>query len=158
MAHTLKTGQVAAQAGVNVQTLRYYERRGLLREPKRRRSGYREYTADAVQIIRFIKRAQELGFTLTEIEELLRLRIDQHSACSEVRGAAEAKITDIEHRIDQLAAMSRALTLLVASCAVEGSPRQCPILEALDEDELGAQPDTRRSCEPGRTNRGGHDA
>lgn len=65
---TLRTGEVAARAGVNVQTLRYYERRGLLKEPERRTSGYREYPADAVQLIRFIKRAQELGFTLSEID------------------------------------------------------------------------------------------
>ncbi len=70
----LKTGEVAARAGVNIQTLRYYERRGLIQEPTRRASGYREYPQDAVRVIRFIKRAQDLGFTLTEIEELLRMR------------------------------------------------------------------------------------
>lgn len=130
---TLRTGEVAAQAGVNVQTLRYYERRGLLKEPVRRASGYREYPADAVRLIRFIKRAQELGFTLTEVEDLLRLRDDQESACAEVRSAAEAKIEDIERKIWHLRAMKRALGVLVASCATEGSPRHCPILEALDE-------------------------
>lgn len=130
---TLRTGEVAAQAGVNVQTLRYYERRGLLREPERRPSGYREYPADAVRLIRFIKRAQEIGFTLTEIEDLLRLRDDQESACAEVRSAAEAKIGDIEQKIRHLRAMKRALEVLVASCQTEGSPRHCPILEALDD-------------------------
>lgn len=130
---TLRTGEVAAQAGVNVQTLRYYERRGLLKEPERRPSGYREYPADAVRLIRFIKRAQELGFTLTEIEDLLRLRDDQDRACAEVRSAAEAKIEDIEQKIRHLRAMKRALGVLVATCATEGSPRHCPILEALDD-------------------------
>lgn len=130
---TLRTGEVAAQAGVNVQTLRYYERRGLLEEPARRASGYREYSPDAVQLIRFIKRAQELGFTLTEVEDLLRLRGDQEKACSEVRTAAEAKIEDIEQKLRHLRAMKRALVVLVASCATEGSPRHCPILEALDD-------------------------
>ena len=130
---TLRTGEVAAQAGVNVQTLRYYERRGLLEEPERRPSGYREYPADAVRLILFIKRAQELGFTLTEIEDLLRLRSDQESACSEVRSAAEAKIEDIEQKVLHLRAMKRALSALVASCATEGSPRHCPLLEALDD-------------------------
>lgn len=130
---TLRTGEVAAQAGVNVQTLRYYERRGLLKEPVRRASGYREYPADAVRLIRFIKRAQEIGFTLSEIEDLLRLRDDQDSACAEVRSAAEAKIEDIEQKIRHLRAMKRALGVLVASCATEGSPRHCPILEALDD-------------------------
>jgi len=130
---TLRTGEVATQAGVNVQTLRYYERRGILKEPERRQSGYRQYPPDAVQLIRFIKRAQELGFTLTEIEDLLRLRTDQESACSEVRSAAEAKIEDIEQKIRHLRAMKRALGLLVACCASEGSPRHCPILESLDD-------------------------
>ena len=131
--HTLRTGEVAAQAGVNVQTLRYYERRGLLEDPKRRASGYREYPPDAVRLIRFIKRAQELGFTLTEIEDLLELRGNQESACSEVRSAAETKIDDIEKKIRHLRAMKHALGVLVASCAREGSPRHCPILEALDD-------------------------
>ncbi len=130
---TLRTGEVAAQAGVNVQTLRYYERRGLLEEPSRRSSGYREYSPDAVQLIRFIKRAQELGFTLAEVEDLLRLRGDQETACAEVRTAAEAKIEDIEQKVRHLRAMKRALVVLVASCATEGSPRHCPILEALDD-------------------------
>ncbi len=130
---TLKTGEVAARAGVNVQTLRYYERRGLLKEPERRPSGYREYPPDAVQLIRFIKRAQDLGFTLSEVEDLLRLRADQESACAEVRSAAEAKIKDIEQKIRHLRAMKRALGELVASCVTEGSPRHCPILEALDD-------------------------
>lgn len=132
---TLRTGEVAAKAGVNVQTLRYYERRGLLSEPARRRSGYRAYAPEAVRIIRFIKRAQELGFALSEIEELLHLRSDNESACSEVRSAAEAKIDDIELRIRHLRAMKRALGALVASCATEDRPRHCPILEALDDEE-----------------------
>lgn len=128
---TLRTGEVAARAGVNIQTIRYYERRGILKEPERRTSGYREYPPDSVQLIRFIKRAQDLGFTLTEIEDLLRLRSDQDSACSEVRAAAEAKIRDIEQKVRHLRAMKRALGVLVASCVAEGSPRHCPILEAL---------------------------
>ena len=87
----LRTGEVAARAGVNVQTLRYYERRGLLKKPGRRASGYREYSPDAVRLIRFIKRAQELGFTLTEIEDLLRLRSDQTAKCSDVRHDCTSK-------------------------------------------------------------------
>lgn len=130
---TLRTGEVAAQAGVNVQTLRYYERRGLLEDPGRRASGYREYRPDAVRLIRFIKRAQELGFTLAEVEELLRLRSDRTASCSQVRAAAETKIEDIERKIRALRAMRRALGVLVSSCRRDGSIRKCPILEALDE-------------------------
>lgn len=132
---TLKTGEVAARAGVNIQTLRYYERRGLLKEPERRPSGYRKYPQEAVQVIRFIKRAQDLGFTLSEIEDLLLLRNDQESACSEVRAAAKAKIADIEQKIFHLRAMKRALGVLVASCTTEGSARHCPILEALNDEK-----------------------
>jgi len=129
----LKTGQVAVKAGVNVQTLRYYERRGLLKEPERRPSGYREYEPDAVRLVRFIKRSQELGFTLKEIEELLRLREDQRARCADVRAAAQAKIEDIERKVENLRAMKRALAVLVNSCTSGGSTRECPILEALDE-------------------------
>ena len=118
---TLTTGEVAAKAGVNIQTLRYYERRGLLAEPERRPSGYREYSPDAVRLIRFIKRAQELGFTLAEVEDLLRLRNDQQIACSEVKSAAEAKIHDIDEKIRRLRAMKRALGTLTQSCATAGS-------------------------------------
>lgn len=132
-AERLRTGEVAAKAGVNVQTLRYYERRGLLKEPERRPFGYREYQPDAVRLVRFIKRAQELGFTLKEIEELLRLREDQHSRCADVRAAAQAKIEDIERKVENLRAMKRALAVLVNSCTIGGSTRECPILEALDE-------------------------
>ena len=81
MPSPLRIGQVASLAGVNIQTLRYYERRGLLREPERRHSGYRAYPPDTVALIRFIKRAQELGFSLSEVEELLHLRQDRESAC-----------------------------------------------------------------------------
>src|SRR5262249_4860828 len=122
----LKTGQVAAKAGVNVQTLRYYERRGLLKEPERRSSGYREYEPDAVRLVRFIKRAQELGFTLKEIEELLQFREDRRSSCAAVRAAAQAKIEDIERKVESLRAMKRALAVLVDSCARDGSMRECP--------------------------------
>lgn len=132
---TLLIGEVAARAGVNAQTLRYYERIGLLKKPARHASGYRHYPPDAVRLIRFVKRAQELGFTLGEIEELLRLREDQRSSCAKVRRAALAKIDDIEGRLQSLQAMKRALTVLVRSCATETSVRECPILEALDERE-----------------------
>ena len=131
---TLRTGKVAAEAGVNVETLRFYERRGLLKEPRRRSSSrYREYPLEAVRVVRFIKRAQELGFTLHEIKELLRLRDNQRASCAEVRQAARSKLKDIDRKIQTLRAMKRALTILVESCSSEGSTRECPILEALDE-------------------------
>ncbi len=129
----LRSGQVAARAGVNVQTLRYYERRGLLEQPPRGPSGYREYPAEAVRVVCFIKRAQQLGFTLAEVEDLLRLRTDHGSNRAEVRAAARAKAMDIDARIGDLQAMRRALDVLIDSCSRSGSRRECPILEALEE-------------------------
>jgi len=131
MEKALRIGQVAGQAGVNVQTLRFYERRGLLAEPPRRASGYREYPLESVQRVRFIKRAQELGFTLAEIEELLQLRDDPRIPCHEVRSTAETKIADIEDKLRRLTAMRAALATLVKSCKANRE-HHCPLLEALD--------------------------
>src|SRR5262245_30250526 len=105
--------RTAREAGVNAQTLRYYERRGLLPRPARRRSGYREYSDDAVRIVRFIKRAQELGFSLDDIDELVRLRGVRRGDRHRVRAIAERKIDDIEQKIAQLQSMRRALRQLV---------------------------------------------
>lgn len=131
---TLRTSEVAAQAGVNLQTLRYYERRGLLPEPARGPSGYRAYPPEAVQVVRFVKRAQALGFTLNEVQELLRLRVDPAAACAEVRAAARAKVAEIEKRIAALQAMQSALGALADSCKNDGSVSACPILAALNVD------------------------
>lgn len=138
MVKTLRTGQVAAAAGVNVETLRYYERRGILAEPARLDSGYREYPPNTVAIVRFIKRAQDLGFTLGEIQELLALRDDHSRTCDEVRGAARAKLAEIEAKLEQLDAMRGALLTLVDSCVPGASTYECPIIEALDNRESSA--------------------
>ena len=133
MTKTLRTGQVAKAAGVNVETLRFYERRGILKEPERRSSGYREYPVETVRIVRFIKRSQELGFTLEEIQELLALREDDSRTCGEVRDAATVKICEIEEKVRKLQSMKRALAVLVKSCVGDASSRECPILDALDD-------------------------
>jgi len=131
---TLRVGQVAARPGVSVETLRFYERRGLLKDPRgRSTAGYREYPEETVRLVRFIKRAQELGFTLREIDELLRLRQSQDAPCAEVRASAASKLADIERKVKSLRAMRRALGALVESCSSAGSTRHCPILEALDD-------------------------
>jgi Hg(II)-responsive transcriptional regulator len=127
----MRIGTAAEQAGVNVQTLRYYERRGLLPRPPRRGSGYREFPDDAVRIVRFIKRAQDLGFTLDEIEELLRLRQDKGRDRARIRSVAERRVRQIEQKIAELQAMKRALSHLV-HCCEEESTLECPIIEALD--------------------------
>lgn len=131
----MRIGEVAIAAGCNIQTLRYYERRGLLRPPTRTQSGYRDYPAETVQIIRFIKRAQELGFTLEEIRELLRLRRRDSRRRNEVRSIAEAKMRDVEMKIARLHSMHRALDGLVRACACRDASLECPILEALNDAE-----------------------
>lgn len=134
----MKIGEVAREAGVKIDTLRYYERRGLLEEPERRDSGYRDYPEETVRIIRFIKRAQELGFTLDEVEELLMLRAANGQSRRQVRVAAEAKLQDIDQRLAQLQAMRSALSTLLEACECGRQPT-CPILEALD-DKPAARP------------------
>jgi Hg(II)-responsive transcriptional regulator len=128
----MRIGDVSAKAGVNIQTLRYYERRGLLPEPARGSSGYRLYDPETVRLVRFIKRAQELGFTLREIEELIELRQSPRRG-GEVRALAATKVEDIERRIRQLKAMRKALGGLVAACDCDGGTLACPIIEALDD-------------------------
>lgn len=141
----MRIGEVAARADVNVQTLRYYERRGLLGAPQRRPSGYREYSPETIRVIRFVKRAQNLGFTLAEVEELLRLRTDRRASCAEVRAAATAKMADIDQKLRQLGAIKGALQTLIDSCTRGGSTRTCPILEVLDDERAGGSPRGVRS-------------
>ncbi len=127
----LMRGELAKEGGVNLETVRYYERQGLLPKPPRSPSGYRLFPSDSVRRVRFIKRAQELGFSLKEIKELLALRVSTSSTASDVRKRAEAKVADIEEKIQTLRAMKKALARLTATCCGEGSASECPILESL---------------------------
>ncbi|MBN9519553.1 MerR family DNA-binding protein [bacterium] len=131
---TLTVGQIAKLAGIGVETVRFYEREGLLDEPSRRASGYRQYGRDTVSVLRFIRRAKELGFTLKEIKSLLALRGDESATRADVRGQAVTKIADIETRIHDLQRMREALSVLTASCHDDGPATGCPILEALNGD------------------------
>jgi DNA-binding transcriptional MerR regulator len=143
----LRIGDLAALAGVSPDTLRYYERRGLLCPSGRRASGYREYPPAAAAVVRFIKHAQALGFTLGEIKELLRLRgaSGRHGAGLEVRDVAVTKIRDIDEKLRMLGALRGALTELVAECdqtcgaGAVADPLDCPIIAALNtpDDEQG---------------------
>jgi MerR family copper efflux transcriptional regulator len=128
----LKTGDLAKQAGVNVETLRFYERKGLLPKPPRRLSGYREYPVESVRRIRFIKRAQELGFSLKEIQELLTLKVRSGVTCAEVREKAEQKVADVRQKIADLKAIEKALHKLTATCSGRGPATDCPILDHLE--------------------------
>jgi Hg(II)-responsive transcriptional regulator len=128
---TLHTGELARQAGVNVETLRFYEREGLLAEPPRRASGYREYPPEAVDLVLFIQRAKQLGFSLKEVKELLALREVPRATCSDVVVIAERKVADIDARISDLRAMRAALTKLLKQCPGSAPIAQCPIIESL---------------------------
>jgi MerR family copper efflux transcriptional regulator len=132
----LTIGQLAKQGGVNLETIRYYERRGILPHPPRTSAGYRAFSNASVRRLRFIKRAQVLGFSLREIAELLMLRARPGRSCATVQAKAKAKIADIDTKLQHLSAMRGALTRLVATCARRGTTSACPILNSLDtEDE-----------------------
>lgn len=128
---SLRTGEVAKQAGVNVETLRFYEREGILPEPPRRVSGYREYPTETVDLIRFIKRAQELGFSLREVKDLLSLREVPRRASRRASQLVESKIAEIDHKIRDLKAIRTALEDLRCACNANNSSSSCPIIESL---------------------------
>lgn len=132
----LRIGRVASSAGLPTDTVRYYEREGLLEKPTRTSAGYRQYSADAVARLRFIRQAKELGFALSEIRELLMLRVAPGKSCNDVKTRAEAKIADIEQRIAHMNRMKRALTKLARACSGSGPTSKCPILEAMASDTL----------------------
>jgi MerR family copper efflux transcriptional regulator len=131
----LTIGQLAREAGVNSETIRFYERRGLIPKPPRPASGYRRYPPETVRRIRFIRHAKELGFSLGEISELLSLRLDPETTCIEVKRRAEDKLRDIERKIQALQGMRGVLAELAGVCKGRGPLSDCPILEALDREE-----------------------
>ena len=131
----LTIGAVARDAGLAVDTVRFYEKEGLLRPPARTASGYRQYPADAVARLRFIRQAKQLGFSLKEIRELLALRVDARKSCGDVKARALVKIADVDRRIAQLGRVRRALATLADSCSGRGPTASCPILDALEHGE-----------------------
>lgn len=126
-------GHVARQACVGVETIRFYEREGLLEAPARSASGYRQYTEDTVKQIRFIKHAQHLGFSLKEIRELLTLRVERQTSCEQVKERAEAKLAEVEQKIIELQHMRQALLQVSSLCRGEEPSSRCPLLDALDQ-------------------------
>ncbi len=133
----LNIGDVARQGGVTVETLRYYEREGLVKAAGRGSNGYRRFAAEAVRRVHFIKRAQEVGFTLKDIKELLSLKADPGASCGDVRARAEGKISEMEEKIAMLQRMKAVLADWAAACPDAGPVDQCPILDALDQETEG---------------------
>ncbi|MEP6609907.1 MAG: Hg(II)-responsive transcriptional regulator [Burkholderiaceae bacterium] len=132
MDSNLPIGRLAANAGVNVETIRYYQRRGLLSEPDKPLNGHRRYPAESVKRLRFIKRAQVLGFTLDEIAGLLQL--DVVHACAETRDLGARKLQIIEQKLADLTAMRKALAKLMRQCDSLDGTGACPIIDALATD------------------------
>ena len=128
-------GAVARKAGAGIDTIRYYERAGLLPAPRRRASGYRDYGVDTVARLRFIRRAKDLGFTLEEIRELLALSTDRERGVKSAKQRAEARLAQVEQRIRELQRVRRGLKQLIAACPGHGPLEQCPILRALGGEE-----------------------
>jgi DNA-binding transcriptional MerR regulator len=133
---TMTVGIPARRAGVKIDTIRYYERRALLPKSPRTEAGYRTFTEEAVQRLRFIKHAQVLGFTLSEVKQLLTLRLTPGKTCDDVRSRAEAKTAEIERKIRSLEAMKWALQQLVSVCKSDGPAIKCSFLENLNKEDM----------------------
>ena len=135
----LRIGKVATRSGVSVDTVRYYEERGLIAEPARLASGYRQFAPEVIERIRFIKQAQELGFTLSDVEQLIELRDSPDATCADVRRQAESKLAEIEEKLNALRRITQTLDELVSACnqprarAVEA----CPIIDAMEDNREG---------------------
>jgi len=128
-------GQLSRSSGTGVETIRYYEREGLISEPPRRASGYRQYPEDTLSRLRFIRHAKALGFSLKDVKELLELRVTPGTTCADIRKRAETKIADVRVRLEMLGQIERALVKLTATCRGRGPISDCPILDALEEQD-----------------------
>jgi MerR family mercuric resistance operon transcriptional regulator len=131
---SLTIGQLAKQTDIGLETIRFYEREGLIESPPRRPSGYRAYPPETVPRVRFIRTAKELGFSLKEIGELLALRVDPVKSCANVKSIAEDKIADIDERVRTLQRMRKSLRKLVRACDAREATSECPILESLGKE------------------------
>jgi MerR family mercuric resistance operon transcriptional regulator len=128
----MRIGKVAKQVGITVETIRFYEKKGLIEPPMRNESGYRNYSEEVVQIVSFIKRAKELGFSLKEIKNLMALRYTPGTTCSEVKNQTMEKIEDIDRKVEDLLKIKGALTELASVCPGQGPLSHCSIMEALE--------------------------
>lgn len=135
MPQKMTIGKLAQKAHVSIDSIRFYERRGLIAEPQRTESNYRLYPLRAVERLRFIKKAQNLGFSLVEIQELLDLSHNQSASKGDVKRKTQEKVEDIKAKIQDLTRILKALEKLDESCDGTGPIEDCPILKALAEDD-----------------------
>jgi len=124
-------GQIAKKSGISVDTIRYYEKEGLLEKPQRKDSGYRQYNDDVIERLSFIYQAKSLGFTLTQINELLSLEVKKGTTSKDIKNISQSKLKDIEEKIKMLKKMQKILKELVTQCSGKGPVEQCPILNAI---------------------------
>lgn len=146
----LSIGKAARAAGVGVETIRFYEREGFIEQPPRPATGMRLYSAELVQRIRFIREAQQLGFTLREVRDLLALRADPESDCAEVRERAMAKLAEVERKTEQLQRIGDALRSLIAACPARGELGACTIMSALASRQEPCEGSCAKSRSRGR--------
>lgn len=133
----LTIGKAARRAGVGVETVRFYERKGLIAQPPKPEAGFRTYPPETVDRVRFIRQAQEIGFSLREIEELLSLRADPGADCGDIRERALAKRNEVERKIENLARIRGALDELIVACPGRGALRSCSIMSVLEDADRG---------------------
>lgn len=132
----LSIGKVSKLSGVSIETIRFYETKGLVHEPSRRESGYRQYESDVLTRLRFIKKAQDLGFSLSEIKQLLMLEMNPKTTRAEIKSIAQEKILNIQNKIKDLQQMQKTLMQLTEQCSGKGKIQGCPILEAFKKSEV----------------------
>ena len=131
----LNIGQVAKQTGVTVETVRFYEKQGLIEPPQRSQSGYRQYPEETTRRVHFIQHAKEVGFTLKEIGELLAMRQEPGTSCSDIKLRATQKIEAVDQKIRDLKRIREALARMILKCHGRGDLSNCPILEELEMEE-----------------------
>ncbi len=132
--HGLTIGQLAKESNVHVETIRYYERRGLISKPPRSVSNYRMYSSENLRRLKFIKHAQGLGFSLKEIKEILSLRAIPRARCADVQKYTTRKIEELQERIHSLTRMRRSLEKLLRECSGDLPATECPILESMESE------------------------
>lgn len=128
----MKIGEVARRSGVGVETIRYYERLGLLQTPDRRPSGYRQYGTAVIERLEYIRRSKELGFTLSEIRELLEVSFASQKCCDHIRQRARDKLSDIDQKIRDLQKMRRSLKGILKRCSAQDSDGECPLVHTIE--------------------------